>query len=152
MVVKNITVFKMKSAKKVRVPRNKKITPKRKKMRSKPKKQSKKRKHWGGKVGAPCNPMESGSCNNDLEWCAPKGGWFSSKNKGTCQERGTTEKVREYLNADRTKVSETELEELRKKMDAKFNPAIGYNKGNLNYSNCEVISYTDQKTDQKKKF
>jgi len=38
----------MKSAKKVRVPRNKKITPKRKKMRSKPRKQSKKRKHRGG--------------------------------------------------------------------------------------------------------
>ena len=41
----------MKSAKKVRVPINKKITPKRKKMRSKPRKQSKKRKHRGGVIG-----------------------------------------------------------------------------------------------------
>ena len=41
----------MKSAKKVRVPINKKITPKRKKMRSKPRKQSKKRKHRGGVNG-----------------------------------------------------------------------------------------------------
>jgi hypothetical protein len=45
----------MKSAKKVRVPRNKKITPKRKKMRSKPRKQSKKRKHRGGEVAIELN-------------------------------------------------------------------------------------------------
>jgi hypothetical protein len=45
----------MKSAKKVRVPRNKKITPKRKKMRSKPRKQSKKRKHRGGEVAIESN-------------------------------------------------------------------------------------------------
>ena len=136
----------MKSAKKVRVPRNKKITPKRKKMRSKPRKQSKKRKHRGGEVGASCNPKVSGSCNNDLEWCAPN----TFDDQGTCQERATTEKALEYLYATRTEKSETEIEELRKKMDAKFNPNIGYKEGNLNYSNCEVISYIDKTGKQKK--
>tara|TARA_B100001027_G_C16189901_1_gene295557 strand:- start:73 stop:381 length:309 start_codon:yes stop_codon:yes gene_type:complete len=49
----------MKSAKKVRVPRNKKITPKRKRMRSKPRKQRNKIKHIGGAEEAPTDNFDN---------------------------------------------------------------------------------------------
>ena len=49
----------MKSAKKFRVPRNKKITPKRKRMRSKPRKQRNKIKHIGGVEEAPTDNFDN---------------------------------------------------------------------------------------------
>ena len=140
----------MKSAKKVRVPRNKKITPKRKKMRSKPRKQSKKRKHRGGIIGEPCNPMESGSCNDDSEWCKPlnygniKRLW-TDKNKGICEERVSIkvdEENRKYGNT----LTDNDKIKLRKRF-TKYNNEIK-DKTNLNYSNCD-LGYLDEKRTKK---
>ena len=112
----------MKSAKKVRVPRNKKITPKRKKMRSKPRKQSKKRKHRGGAENLPL--ATGATCNVGLneckltDWCKPN--FFSTKGKGsrgTCTSRLTDDKIKQGY-----KPSKNNLLEI----------------GNLDYSNCPV--------------
>tara|TARA_B100000085_G_C18420375_1_gene462425 strand:- start:370 stop:765 length:396 start_codon:yes stop_codon:yes gene_type:complete len=79
----------MKSAKKVRVPINKKITPKRKKMRSKPRKQSKKRKHRGGGTkleGEKCTIGQDDCDYSKNLYCT---GWPNSK----CKSRLTSEQV-----------------------------------------------------------
>jgi hypothetical protein len=121
----------MKSAKKVRVPRNKKITPKRKKMRSKPRKQSKKRKHRGGENGAPCDPMKNDTPCRDDEWCKPN---TLEKNKGTCQERMTAERALELLKQGYPR---------NRIINAKYNNNLLSDKRHRNFTNCELLKDRD---------